>query len=200
MGEPRRRPAETQTPQLTEDQVRTRAQNAFDTSLNNVIRAQFSARPPPAEITALRNLVDQMGGEDITPAVRRYAEQNPNSTIARYFNFTGSSGWLLTPTGTIGFNQTQLASDVRTVVSGIRAQVATSYVGLYNQSRRQNPDYTFSDIPLSPLGTIASAVLGGMVQQTNSGPNAVPIFIASESQNTTGALRIALKESRVTTG
>ncbi len=196
-----RRPAETQTPQLTDDQVRTRAQNAFNTVVNGIIQTRFSQRPPAAEMAAITAAINRLPQDaDITPAIEQYARSNPNSTIAKYFNFTGSTGWLLTPTGTVGFNQNQLAADVRTALTGIRTQVATSFVELYHQAGAQNPSFTFSDIPFSSLGPVGTALVAGLVQQTNSGPNAIPVFIASVSQNMTDALRIALKESKISAG
>jgi hypothetical protein len=210
MAQPRRRPAETQTPQLTEDQVRTRAQNAFDASLNSVIRSQFSARPSAQEMAALRPFFER--NQSVETAVNQYiqslrtrdeesrnnnrpATAESSSVIARYFAFTGSAGWLLTPTGTLGFNQTQLAADVRTVLGNVRQQVATSFVDLYNQSRSENPSFTFVDTQLNALGAVGAGLLSGLVQQTNSGANSVPTFIASESDNIAGAFRIALRQS-----
>ncbi|HSB47389.1 MAG TPA: hypothetical protein VLD37_05220 [Candidatus Bilamarchaeum sp.] len=193
MAGPRRRPAETQTPQLSEDEVRNRAQRSFDSSLNAVIQARFSARPPAAEIAAVRRMIDESGASDITPAVRRYSEENPNSVIARYFSYTSSTGWLLTPTGTVGFNPAQLAADVRAIAGAARQQVASSFVSLFQQSRRQNPDFTFADVPLTNLDYVGTDIARSMVNSTNGGPNAVPVFIASERD--AGTFRIALKES-----
>ncbi len=211
MTQPTRRPAETQTPQLTEDQVRDRAQRGFDTVISNIIRTQFSQRPGAAEMAAFRPFFDRY--ESVDAAVRAYVDSlrerdnqsrergQPatavsSSLIAKYYEFTGSTGWLLTPTQTLGFIPSILANDVRAVTNDYRGRIANAYVGLYQQSRSDSPSYTYTDLNLvANLGIVGPLLLNGMIGQVNGGPNAVPAFMASETSGNPGSLHLALRES-----
>ncbi len=99
-AEEQRRPAEITIPRLSPEETARRAGTGYDAAVNAVMRQHFGAAPPAAEITALRNMVNERarGGQDVDfgAVLDDYVAQNPNSLIARYYQAAGgATDWLL---------------------------------------------------------------------------------------------------------
>lgn len=166
----------TEFPEVSEQTFRTRAGNGFDLALNQAIRMQFSQRPPKAEMDLLQQNVNRFstisdGAERLTNALLVFMENNPDAMITRYYKAShGDTSWLVTPTGTLGFNAKKLADTIRGVVSPSKEVFISALAELSNPSNQKK---SVSLGELEP--TLANVLQLAMVQQLGAGKNQLPV-------------------------
>lgn len=147
-----KKPSEVTIPRLSREEVERRTGSAFDAAVAQVIRSGFSRPPSSAEISRLRGLVSQRLREssegevvDVPRIIRQFVADNPDSTIARYYNSTrGSTTWIFDEEqGRIRFSASDLGSSVTEVLSAYRP-IIVSLCGRmadpHNRSSRQDMD------------------------------------------------------------
>ncbi len=177
----RRRPAEVTVPQLSPEETRRRAERGFDAAVASVLRSQFTAAPPAAEIAAVRRMVDERMAPgqtvDVGAVLDEYARANPNSVIARYLRATnGSTDWMMSG-NRIGFNVRALQDSVRSQLNAGKTAFADALVTLCNPRNRSNPVDVSAIAQLMPDSTMPE-LQRQLATQFRTGRNQVPATVA----------------------
>jgi hypothetical protein len=151
----------------------------------------------------LSGVVERLGARELDDSVmqefrrewNRAHPDGPRSVIDRYYGITGSTTWLLTPTGTIGFNQSALAVDVRAYFSNAREAVASSLGQL--AIAPQNQRYRHISLEFARIDRdLMALVQQQLAQQFQSGQNQLPVavtYCATSAQVPSELRNIALQ-------
>lgn len=170
-------------PRLSVAEVKRRADRAFDASIAEVIRLNFSKKPSAKEMRELNDYASASGLSNLGLILDNFSEEYPDSTITRYFEATNSTNWILDEkSGKIRFSAKILKKEISEYLSAYKNPVIKICADLADPSNR-GYNQELGDLE-EALPGIPAQLQAALHRQFSGKKNKLPIAVDYDSDST----------------